>query len=46
MSERKQKTEKDTCQREDRAALKVSVEGQKLPWMTEKGNTNRSQILQ
>lgn len=40
MNGRKQKTEKDTCQREDRAALKDSVEGQTFLWMTEKGDTN------
>jgi len=40
MNGRKQKTEKDTCQREDRAELEVNVEGQTFLWMTEKGDTN------
>ena len=43
MNGREQKTEKDTCQREDRAALKDNVEGQTFLWMTEKGNTNTKQ---
>jgi group II intron reverse transcriptase/maturase len=43
MNERKQKTEQDTCQQRDRAALEIEVEGQTYLWMTEKGHTNTSE---
>jgi RNA-directed DNA polymerase len=40
MNGERQKMEKDTCQRKDRAALEGYVEGQTNIWMIEKGDTN------
>ncbi len=40
MNGREQKTDKDTCLQNDRAALESYAEGQTFLWMTEKGDTN------